>query len=154
MNFNSGENKLSFSSDILDIKLPEPNSILKNSFENIIDQHLTKGDGNSEMSTQVSLFINKKLGGRLPTAQEAARKFNLSRSTLMRRLIAENTTYEKLVVQAKKKAAERLLANSEMSLGDLSVYLDFAHYSSFSRVFRAWCGVTPKQYREQNRDVS
>ena len=57
------------------------------------------------------------------------------------------------IMQYKLKAARTLLKHSDKSLSEISVYLCFSSQSYFQNVFKKQFGLTPKQYRDQNRTV-
>lgn len=47
--------------------------------------------------------------------------------------------------------ASALLASTDLSGIEIAIEVGFASFRSFSRVFRQWKGVTPKQYRNENQ---
>ena len=55
------------------------------------------------------------------------------------------------IMQCKLKAARTLLVHSDRSLSEISTYLCFSSQSYFQNVFKKQFGITPKQYRDQNR---
>jgi AraC-like DNA-binding protein len=76
----------------------------------------------------------------------------LSPRTLQRRLARERTTLSELVDRARFEAATRLLTESDLGLVDICVTAGYRNHSSFSRAFRRWAGVTPRDYRRMSRE--
>ncbi|GEP03411.1 helix-turn-helix domain-containing protein [Methylobacterium oxalidis] len=68
-----------------------------------------------------------------------------------RRLRAEGTSYKQLVNEAQFGIAKRLLADTTMTMGQISVALAFSEPAAFTHAFRRWSGVTPSEWRQINR---
>ncbi len=52
-----------------------------------------------------------------------------------------------IVDQARFQAATRLLADAEIRITDIGMALGYADSAHFSRAFKRWAGVTPREYR-------
>ena len=53
------------------------------------------------------------------------------------------------VLQEKTAEAKRLLRYSDKSLTAIGAYLGFSSPGHFSRVFKKYAGVSPREYRER-----
>ena len=53
-----------------------------------------------------------------------------------------------LVEEARKQKALDLLANSQLSLDDISEYLGYSDLANFTRAFKRWTEQTPTAYRK------
>ncbi|MFE8071019.1 AraC family transcriptional regulator [Marinobacteraceae bacterium S3BR75-40.1] len=73
----------------------------------------------------------------------------VSDRTLKRRLNEEGATYQGVVDEVRLRRAKDLLANTEMSLGQISEALGYADAANFTRAFRRWTGCNPSNYRLQ-----
>jgi AraC-like DNA-binding protein len=73
-----------------------------------------------------------------------------STRTLQRRLAEEGVSYSAIVDQARFSRAETLLTGSDARLSDIAHELGYSHPAHFTRAFRRWTGVNPKQYREEH----
>nr|WP_237446585.1 helix-turn-helix transcriptional regulator [Shimazuella alba] len=51
------------------------------------------------------------------------------------------------IQQQKIEEAKRLLISTSYSLTDICTYLHFTDQSYFTKVFKKFVGITPKQYR-------
>ncbi|MDJ0950221.1 MAG: AraC family transcriptional regulator ligand-binding domain-containing protein [Alphaproteobacteria bacterium] len=67
--------------------------------------------------------------------------------TLQRRLASENLTFSQLVDQARFQAACSLLEDDMPPVTDIAMELGYSDSAHFTRAFKRWAGVTPRQYR-------
>ena len=89
--------------------------------------------------------------GVYPNLDTAAEKLFMSTRTLKRRLQQHGTTFQALLDESRRRDAMRLLANSGLSVEQVATRLGYSDPANFTRAFRKWSGVTPRQYREQSR---
>jgi len=87
----------------------------------------------------------------VPEIGVIARQLAISPRTLQRRLAAEGVSYQQLVDLVRREAAERLLSEASVAIGEVGYLLGFSEPSAFHRAFRRWHGVTPQQYRTRHR---
>ena len=86
----------------------------------------------------------------MPTFNDIAERLHMSESSLRRRLIQEETSFQTLKDEARCVLARHYLADPTIKLVDVSERLGFTEPSSFGRSFRQWTGMTPKAYREHH----
>jgi len=86
--------------------------------------------------------------GNLPKMQEMAEKLCLSVRTLRRRLLAEGTTYQQLVVEFRMAMARRYLLETPLAANDIAELVGYADTANFYHTFRKETGTTPQQFRE------
>ncbi|GEP06927.1 AraC family transcriptional regulator [Methylobacterium oxalidis] len=84
-------------------------------------------------------------------AERVARQKLVTRRTLSRRLKAEGTSFKRLANEAQFRVAKQLLADTGMSLAQISDCLDFSEPAGFTHAFRRWSGTTPSAWRRANR---
>jgi AraC-like DNA-binding protein len=75
----------------------------------------------------------------------------VNRRTLSRRLRAEGTSFRRLANEAQFRVAKQLLADTSISLTQISNCLDFSEPAAFTHAFRRWSGTTPSAWRRANR---
>src|SRR6185369_6053431 len=85
------------------------------------------------------------------TAEETAKQLHMSPRTLQRKLAEANTTYLKLVDDARKDLALRYIEDPRRSVTDITFSLGFSQPSAFTRAFRRWTGRSPSDYRSLAR---
>jgi len=83
-----------------------------------------------------------------------SQQLNMSSRTLIRKLKAEATSYQTLVDSTRKAHADRALRQAHASVESIAADLGFQDVSNFSRSFRRWFGMTPRQYRARTVDAS
>lgn len=62
----------------------------------------------------------------------------------------EGTSFGKLLQQCRQRLAQDRLARSDISITELAYNLSFADVAAFSRAFRSWTGLSPRQWRSEN----
>ena len=62
-------------------------------------------------------------------------------------LAEHGITHIQIVDQARFQAATRLLEDTESRITDIGMELGYADSAHFSRAFKRWAGVTPREYR-------
>lgn len=85
--------------------------------------------------------------GNALTVENLAEIASLHVRTLQRALAAEGLTFRGLVEQARFEVAKDWLADSSMTVGEISQLLGYTEPTNFSRAFRRISGRTPLEYR-------
>jgi AraC-like DNA-binding protein len=85
------------------------------------------------------------------TIEEAAHKLNLSKSTLIRKLRQENTSFKSIIETLKKRDACRLLNQTNQKIDVIAMQLGYEDVSNFSRTFKRWFACSPGAYREKQQ---
>ncbi|WP_372831682.1 AraC family transcriptional regulator [Pontibacterium sp.] len=85
----------------------------------------------------------------IPTIDEVATAFNMSISTLKRRLSDEQMTFRQIVLDFRLGMAKAYLQKSPLSANEISALLGYSDPPSFYRAFRRKFGLSPQQYRVQ-----
>ena len=82
--------------------------------------------------------------------EQVADATGLSRRTLNRRLAARGVTFARLLRSARFATARQLLAESATPLSEVAAAIGYAEPSVFSTAFRAWSGMSPREWRRQH----
>lgn len=85
------------------------------------------------------------------SGKAVARHLAVHRRTLSRRLRAEGTSFRSVSAQIRFETAKQLLADTNMSLAQISACLGFSEAAAFTHAFRRWSGTTPSVWREASR---
>lgn len=83
--------------------------------------------------------------------EEMAKQLSMSKSTLIRKLHQEGTSYKHIIEALKRRYASRLLIQTNQKLDVIAIQLGYEDVSNFSRTFKRWFGISPGHYREQNQ---
>lgn len=78
-----------------------------------------------------------------------AQAMNLSTRTLVRRLLAEGTTFLHVKDQLRRDITLRLLLESQQPVEDIAMQIGFESLTAFHRAFKTWTGSTPLAYRRK-----
>lgn len=98
---------------------------------------------------QARLLLRQQRGSYPDLAQLAAR-LNVSERTLKRRLQAAGTSYQALLDDVRLAQAEALLRQPRLSIEAVADALGFQDPANFTRAFRRWTGITPRDWRQQH----
>lgn len=110
------------------------------------EQLLAMHEVGGELSEQIKnrLF---ELGAPFQTQEQIAEHYHLTIRTLIRRLKAEQTSYQMLLDEVRKELACWYLQNTELNIEQIADCLGYKDTSNFSRVFRRWIGCMPSEFR-------
>ena len=81
----------------------------------------------------------------------AAEIVGVSARTLQRRLAKEGLGYSQLVDKARFKNSVSLLKDKNNKLIDVAYDLGYSDPAHFSRAFKRWAGVSPREFRRQQQ---
>lgn len=103
------------------------------------------------LSVRVRGVLATRLGRSEPGVREVARQLAVAPRTLQRRLAAEGASFQDLVDDTRRVAAERLLTDASLAVAEIAYLLGFSEPSAFHRAFKRWAGVTPQVFRRRRR---
>ena len=81
-----------------------------------------------------------------PKTEELAEQMKLSALTLYRRLQQEGTSYQIIKDNIRREVAIDKLVKEKLSVDEVSEIVGFAEPRSFTRAFKHWTGLTPRNY--------
>ena len=147
----SGDSYMEFSTRYLDSRIVITPDLMDSYLEYFPSEAMPVLVDFDTVSEHVQALIGQSFSTGFPSFKQLADRMDLSTSTLRRRLLAENSSYQAIKAEARKKLAIELLVTSDLSIGDIAERCGFMNQTSFNRFFREWTGITPQQYREQHR---
>lgn len=148
-NFNVPQNRICGSHEILDMPLRYANPAIVKEAKLTAANAIERLDHRAGFLEAVRAYIREQLP-QYPSIDELAAHFNVSRSTLKRRLQLHNTSYKTLVDEMKMLTACELLESSRLSVDEISSHLYFSEGAAFRRAFKRCCGMSPSQYRKKS----
>jgi AraC-like DNA-binding protein len=74
--------------------------------------------------------------------------------TLGRKLKAKETTINKEIANLRRNEAIHLLTGSTRSISDIASAVGYQDPSVFTRSFKRWTGMSPREYRKQHKRAS
>ncbi len=85
------------------------------------------------------------------TVEDISERFGISQSTFKKYFMAVyGRPVSKYVREKRVEMAKDLLANSNMSVGEIAETCGYEHQGKFGTVFKAFTGVSPLEYRRLN----
>ena len=82
-----------------------------------------------------------------PVLEEVADKMGLSSWSLQRRLREEGLSFTTLVDNVRCEMAKHYLQQRQLPISEMALLLGYSEVSAFSRAFRRWFGISPRQWR-------
>lgn len=147
--FNADYNGLVISIDMLSLSLKQPDRKMRDWLQQHVEDRLQQLDQENELIARLRGYIEKQLPKGVPEIGAVADAFNLSTRTLQRRLKEQNETYKSFVEHTRSRLAKRYLDMGRYNLTEITFLLGFSEQSAFSRAFKRWTGVTPRDYQRQ-----
>ena len=100
-------------------------------------------------------YINLHLEDENLSRAELARALNYSEGYLSRKFSKEmGFTIKDYIIRQRLERSKELLKNTRRSIQDISTQLRFGSHSHFAAAFKTTCGMTPKQWREQEEPTT
>ena len=105
----------------------------------------------TSFSSSLKTVLAACLPERLPTIDLAAEMAATSTRTLQRRLKENALSYSDLIGEVRFEAAARLLRETDATALEISLEVGYEDPSHFSRAFKRTAGISPSEYRRQQR---
>lgn len=83
----------------------------------------------------------------MPSLKDMAEQFFMSPATFKRKLKEKDTTYRELKESLRLEQAIELMKSENNTFEYISAELGFSDASNFTKAFKNWTGMTPRQYR-------
>lgn len=145
--FDQHDNAIVFPARFLDYPIIQNDESLRAFLQTAPYQLIVMVDNDQSLRSQVKAMLGKDFSRELPGAEEVAFKLNMSVSTLRRRLADENSSYQKIKDDCRKKAAINYMDSPQLSINDVAALMGFDEPSAFFRSFKKWTRMTPGEYR-------
>ena len=148
VHYEAADNALFFPQSLLDYKIVQTPESLARFLDNALYHLILTDSTPSSTSAAVKSLLGQDFKNGLPSFEDMADSLHMSASSLRRRLLKENTSYQQLKDQCRREAAIAYLRREDLKIGKVGELLGFAEPSSFVRSFRSWTGMTPKAFRQ------
>ncbi|WP_439135949.1 AraC family transcriptional regulator ligand-binding domain-containing protein, partial [Pseudomaricurvus sp.] len=143
-------NQLTFSADYLQRPIIRSQAELDQFLQHAPADLLTiPGDDNSLqriISQQLTSSFNQNNRLEFPALKTLAKNLNLSPQTLHRRLKQEGTSYQQIKDNVRREIALHKLVKENRTVNEVAELVGFSEARSFTRAFRQWTGMSPRQY--------
>ncbi|MFN2426466.1 MAG: AraC family transcriptional regulator [Candidatus Binatia bacterium] len=147
--FAQSESFLEYSRADLDRRLPAANAELARQNDEVVVRYLARLEqGGVLVKTRQALLESLPSGA--PTKPQIARRLGMSPRSLQRLLAGEGTSFKDLLGEARLTLARSYLEEGRLPITEIAFVLGFADTSAFSRAFRRWTGVSPRDHARRS----
>ncbi|WP_271410550.1 AraC-like transcriptional regulator QhpR [Pseudomonas sp. Q1-7] len=136
--------------DVQGKAMPERDPNLLFLFQDVI-RRLGEQGARPSLLEEAGTQIRLALGLGEPSLEQIAERLELTPAGLQRRLRDENLSFSQLVEQTRRELALHYLRQRQRPISELAPLLGYSETSAFSRAFRRWFGVSPRQWRGDER---
>jgi AraC-like DNA-binding protein len=148
--FNADIGTFYFDKETLRAPLHHATPDIAKATDKIAEQYIESLDPHKVASQVRQLLIALLPSGK--TDQElVSNRLNRSTSTLQRQLQSEGLTYREVLESTQRSLAQTYLLEKKHSHAQIAYLLGFSEQSNFSRAFKRWTSMTPRQYQESSQ---
>ena len=149
--FNRTDNRLVFDIQYLNKPLVRPTQELATFVRNAPADIMTIPGSESTLEAQIERIISQRHPDRLLfiSIHELASELGISSQTLHRRLKDSATSYQQIKDNLRRRMAVQKLVHEKLSVEQVADLVGFGESRSFTRAFKQWTGLTPRQYCKQ-----
>jgi len=148
--FHQPHNQLCIPAYLLDIPVSTANTTARRMAEAECQKLLAELDRGQDLVTQIRRQLEQLQS--YPTLTLMAKRLESSPRTINRQLAQLNTTYQKIIDEARREQAMELLLESTLSVEDIALQLGYNDPSNFGRAFRRWLAMSPRAFRKKARE--
>jgi AraC-like DNA-binding protein len=142
-------NSITFKMTDLELPFLTNNATLRSYLTPELKRRLSELDVDESVSAQVRSALVDLLPTGETKAEDVARKLNVSKQTLQRKLKEEGTNFQKQINSVREMLAKSYLKNTTLSSDEIAYLLGYLEANSFLRAFTIWTGISFSEYRKQ-----
>jgi AraC-like DNA-binding protein len=146
VDLNVGNTYLAYSTKDLEAKVMCSNPSMFAAFDRQADLKLKKLENLHTISGRVRHLVSKTMNGNLLTLEGTARELAMSSRSLQAKLKLESTSYQEILNEIRLEVAKHYIRKKLGNFADIAFLLGYSEVSAFSRSFKKWTGLSPKQY--------
>ena len=140
------------SQSLMDVPLPGASPDMAQYNDQIVMDYLEQMD-RQDIVNRVRRYIIADLASGTLSKQAVADKMHMSPRNLQLKLAAEDTTFQDILDSTRQSLATGYMEQSHLAITEIAYLLGFSDASNFTRAFRRWYGVSPRNYRIE-RNIS
>ena len=136
-----------FDKELLNARLPGASPDIAKATDRIAEQYIDSLDP-AKVASQVRRLLISLLPSGKADQELIAARLNRSSSTLQRQLQSEGLTYRNVLEDTRRSLAEDYLKGRKHSHAQIAYLLGFSDQSNFSRAFKRWTRLSPREYQD------
>lgn len=133
----------------LDRAMPEHDPALLLVMQDSLRQLSLSGQREPDIVDDTRAQIRQRLLAGEPVLEDIAEQLGLTSWSLQRRLREQGLSFSGVVDKLRCELATHYLGQQQLPISDLAPLLGYSEASAFSRAFRRWFGVSPRQWRSR-----
>ena len=133
---------------VMDIPLPGASPDLAQYNDRIVMDYLEKMD-QSDIANRVRKEIVANLATGTLTSLEVARRLHMSSRSMQSKLAEKGTSFQEILDHTRQELASSYMEQSHLAITEIAYLLGFSDASNFTRAFRRWHGVSPREFRSR-----
>lgn len=145
LRFAQPANAVEFARADVEDRLPSGNAELARGNDEVLVRYLARLE-QTRVSSRVQQALLDALPDGAPSKTAVARRLGMSARNLQRHLADEGTSFKGLLNEARVSLARHYVADGRLSVTEIAFVLGFADTSTFSRAFKRWTGMSPREY--------
>lgn len=149
LRFSAPRNELAFDSALLRLPLARADANLVAVLDRHAEELLARLPPRGGACARVRKLVAESFGAGEPGLAFVSRRLGLSARTLQRKLKEEGSSFQDVLDEVRRDAAERYLRGRDLAICEVAYLLGFSEPSAFHRAFRRWTGVTPAEFRRR-----
>ena len=103
----------------------------------------------SMLQETLKTLVAENYFGKNPSVETIASSLNIHPRTLQRYISSNGSTLKELLEQEKFRYAKSLLSQEHLSVFEVALKLGYTEPGNFTRAFKRWSGLTPKQFKQK-----
>ncbi len=136
-----------FDKDVLTAPLPHNTPDVAKATDKIAEEYIETLDPH-KVASQVRRLLIALLPSGNVSQDLVSSRLNRSKSTLQRQLKDEGLSYRDVLESTQRSLAENYLREKKHSHAQIAFLLGFSDQSNFSRAFKRWTSMSPKQFQD------
>lgn len=142
---------IEFDASYLDLPVTQDERSVKEFLRRAPENVLVKYKNHSSLSARVRRRLRQGSLHEASSFETLAAELHMTPATARRRLYEEVTSYQAIKDELRRDQAIAYLTHSDRSVLEVALELGFSERSAFHRAFRKWTGVSPGQFRRNQR---
>ena len=142
--------ELFFPSDLLDQPFIAANALAQEICEQQCEKIFRKMEDKGGISEQIRTAIISSPSAP-PSLTDFANDMHMSQRTLRRKLRAEGSTYQEILMETRLQMAQQYILDSQLSVKQIGYMLGYTEVANFQRAFKKWFELTPSEMRNQQK---
>jgi len=145
--FNQSSNEIVIAKEVLDLPVRSYDTQMFKMCLRKIQRIFNSGQLEDAMHRQVFVYVANYPVDEILNIQIISDHFNMSPSTLKKRLKCEGYHFSQICDSVQKSRSIKLVGTPTIHLKEVGRSLGFSSPSAFNRAFKRWTGMTPVEYR-------